>query len=186
MAATVERFGRIDGLVNNAARITRCVLETATPELFDITMAVNVRAPLLLIQAALPYFLVQVGAASNIGVNQCSLRRVEPAALLHLQGRPDDAGRVPDAYAPEHVQINQLNVLDPDAQRIPVGTERWIAARLAVASAFRRRALRLHPCPGRGGHGGHLFPLRRGRAHQRLGHVEKFLVIGRNPVKEAK
>src|SRR5262245_35627430 len=51
VAATLAAFGRIDGLVNNAASVVRSTLATTSPAFFDAVMAVNVRAPLLLIQA---------------------------------------------------------------------------------------------------------------------------------------
>ena len=112
IAATVARFGRIDGLVNNAARITRCVLETATPELFDLTMAVNVRAPLLLIQAALPHFRKQGGGrVLNIGsVNAYCGESNLPLYSISKGGLMTLTRNLADAYAPERIQINQLNV----------------------------------------------------------------------------
>ena len=50
--AAMEAFGRIDGLVNNAAVVPRETIHTITPEKFDRTLAINVRAPVFLIQAA--------------------------------------------------------------------------------------------------------------------------------------
>src|SRR5687768_4462706 len=50
----VTTFGRIDGLVNNAASVARANIETTMVESFDRIIALNLRAPLLLIQAALP------------------------------------------------------------------------------------------------------------------------------------
>src|SRR6476661_4460065 len=52
-AATVKAFGKIDAVVNNAAIVARTNLETTTPAFFDRIMAVNLRAPLFLLQAAL-------------------------------------------------------------------------------------------------------------------------------------
>ena len=51
---TVRRFGRIDILVNNAGLTTRSDINTTSAEFFDKMIAVNLRAPLLLIQAAVP------------------------------------------------------------------------------------------------------------------------------------
>src|SRR5271155_5538332 len=58
---TIDHFGRIDGLVNNAAAITRGNIENTDSELFDLTVAVDLKAPFLLIQAALPHFRKQGG-----------------------------------------------------------------------------------------------------------------------------
>jgi NAD(P)-dependent dehydrogenase (short-subunit alcohol dehydrogenase family) len=54
IAETVAAYGRLDGLVNNAAAISRGNLDTTGVEAFDRTLAINLRAPFLLIQAALP------------------------------------------------------------------------------------------------------------------------------------
>lgn len=53
--AVASQWGRIDVLVNNAAAIKHLPLEQASLEVFDLHMAVNVRAPYFLTKAALPY-----------------------------------------------------------------------------------------------------------------------------------
>ncbi len=50
--ATVHRHGRIDSLVNAAGLTARGALLDTTPELFDRHIAVNLRAPFFLMQAA--------------------------------------------------------------------------------------------------------------------------------------
>ena len=50
--APFERYGRIDSLVNVAGLTTRGTLLDTTPELFDAHVAVNLRAPFFLMQAA--------------------------------------------------------------------------------------------------------------------------------------
>jgi NAD(P)-dependent dehydrogenase (short-subunit alcohol dehydrogenase family) len=50
--ATVERFGRIDGLVNAAGLTSRGTLLDTTPELFDAHVATNLRGPFFTMQAA--------------------------------------------------------------------------------------------------------------------------------------
>ncbi len=68
IAETVAHFGRIDGLVNNAAAVVRSNLETTDLAIFDRTIAINLRAPFLLIQAAMPHFRKQGGGrVINIG-----------------------------------------------------------------------------------------------------------------------
>ena len=67
VAAALEAFGRLDGLVNNAAFIPRSNVQTTDAALFDAVMAVNVRAPMLLIRAALPLLKRSQGCVLNIG-----------------------------------------------------------------------------------------------------------------------
>jgi len=66
--ATVERFGGLDILVNNAGLTTRGSIEDVALEVVDRLFAVNLRAPLLLIQAAIPHMRARGGGAIvNIG-----------------------------------------------------------------------------------------------------------------------
>ncbi|WP_138413565.1 SDR family NAD(P)-dependent oxidoreductase [Sinomonas gamaensis] len=54
MADVGQRYGRLDRLVNNAAFNPKTSLERTATEEWDSTMAVNLRAPMALCQAALP------------------------------------------------------------------------------------------------------------------------------------
>lgn len=54
-AATVERFGRLDALVNNAGILRKVDFETGGDAELDELWAVNVKAPFRLIRAALPH-----------------------------------------------------------------------------------------------------------------------------------
>ena len=112
IAATVERFGRIDGLVNNAARVTRDDLETGTPERFDLTIATNLRAPLLLIQAALPHFLKQGhGRVLNIGsINAYCGESNLLFYAISKGGLVTLTRNLANAYASDGIQVNLLNV----------------------------------------------------------------------------
>ncbi len=66
-AAALAAFGRIDAVVNNAAIVARSNLLSTTPEFFDRMIAVNLRAALFLIQAALPQLKAHQGCVLNIG-----------------------------------------------------------------------------------------------------------------------
>ena len=64
----VERFGKLDILVNNAAIYPRGNLETTTVELWDRVFAVNLRAPFILCQEAVKYMKERrEGCIINIG-----------------------------------------------------------------------------------------------------------------------
>ncbi len=67
VAAAFGAFGKIDGLVNNAGAVLRGRIEDTDVALWDKVMNINVRAPYLMIQAALPYLKETKGAVVNIG-----------------------------------------------------------------------------------------------------------------------
>ncbi|MCE2521227.1 MAG: SDR family NAD(P)-dependent oxidoreductase [Alphaproteobacteria bacterium] len=64
---TITRFGRIDGLVNNAGMVVRVTVEIDRDEELDRMWAVNVKAPLSMIRLALPH-LRKSGAGRIINV----------------------------------------------------------------------------------------------------------------------
>lgn len=51
--AALDRFGRIDGLVNAAALTTRAAFLDGTPAIWDQLFAINTRAPFFLMQAVI-------------------------------------------------------------------------------------------------------------------------------------
>ena len=51
---TVERFGKLDVLVNNAGMALNCPFEETSTDAFDQIMAINARTPFLLCRLALP------------------------------------------------------------------------------------------------------------------------------------
>ncbi|CAG2167303.1 unnamed protein product [Oppiella nova] len=65
---TIKTFGQLDVLVNNAAvYLASAIDDKNLTEVFDQTMAVNLRAPLQLIQLAHPYLNATNGSVINIG-----------------------------------------------------------------------------------------------------------------------
>lgn len=111
VAAALAAFGRIDALVNNAAAVVRSSLATTSAENFDRIMAINARAPLLLIQAALPQLAERCGSVLNIGsINAYSGEpdlldySLSKGALMTL------SRNLANALGPEHVRVNHLNV----------------------------------------------------------------------------
>ena len=75
--ACLARYGRIDGLVNNAAVVRHMPLAEWDTACFDEHVATNVRAPFFLIQAVLPALRESpVRSVVNIGSSSGTLRRV--------------------------------------------------------------------------------------------------------------
>jgi NAD(P)-dependent dehydrogenase (short-subunit alcohol dehydrogenase family) len=112
IAGTIDHFGRIDGLVNNAAAITRSNIETTDSELFDRTVAVDLKAPFLLIQASLPYFRRQgTGRVLNIGsMNAYCGERNQFIYSICKGGLMTLTRNLADAHGAEGIRVNQLNV----------------------------------------------------------------------------
>ncbi len=67
VALAVERFGRLDAVVNNAALVASGNLHTTDAAFFRRMLEVNTLAPFLLIKAALPHLSERHGSVLNIG-----------------------------------------------------------------------------------------------------------------------
>ena len=78
---TVAAFGGISGLVNNAATIKTMPLADYPLAVIDEHWAVNIRAPFLLTQAALPWLLRSRGAVVNISSSSGTI--VRPGQSLY-------------------------------------------------------------------------------------------------------
>jgi NAD(P)-dependent dehydrogenase (short-subunit alcohol dehydrogenase family) len=107
----VATFDKLDAVVNNAAWVIRSDVYTTDAELFDKVIRTNVRAPFLLIQAALPHLKKTRGCVLNIGsMNAYSgesnlfAYSVSKGALMTL------SRNLADALCYDHVRVNHFNV----------------------------------------------------------------------------
>ena len=108
-----QKHGGIDGLVNNAARLDRSDIDSFSPQTFEAMMAVNVRAPLGLIQAALPFMKKRKNGGSIVNIGSTNAYCGAPNLLLYsmTKGALMTATRnLGDALGAENIRINQLNV----------------------------------------------------------------------------
>ena len=110
--ATVRAFGGIDILVNNAAVMTRSNLDSTDVETFDRTIAINLRAPMLLIRAAAPHFRkAGGGAVVNIGsINGYCGENNQLAYAISKGGLITLSRNLADAHAQEGIRINHFNL----------------------------------------------------------------------------
>lgn len=77
VAGTVERFGRIDGLVNNAGIAKPpFTIEDEDETILDQMISVNIKGPLRLIRLAMPE-LIKCGAGRVVNVSSLSGKRVK-------------------------------------------------------------------------------------------------------------
>ncbi len=82
VAATVDRFGRIDTLVNNAGIVQLLSVEKATEADLDEIYAVNVRGPFLLTQKAFPH-LKRCGTGRIVNMASLGGLRVKGAPATY-------------------------------------------------------------------------------------------------------
>jgi NAD(P)-dependent dehydrogenase (short-subunit alcohol dehydrogenase family) len=111
VAAAVDAFGKLDALVNNAASVQRSNLANTDAALFNKMIAVNLRAPLLLIQAAVPYLKQTRGCVLNIGSINAHCGEANLLAYSISKGGLITLSRnLADALGPDGVRVNHLNV----------------------------------------------------------------------------
>jgi NAD(P)-dependent dehydrogenase (short-subunit alcohol dehydrogenase family) len=81
VAATADRFGRIDGLVNNAGILAQLDFSSGDEAVLDTVWAVNVKAPFRLIRHALPH-LAQAGNGRIINIASTDGKRYRPGVSV--------------------------------------------------------------------------------------------------------
>lgn len=79
ISATIEKFGALDVLVNNAGVGNRTEMADMTEKEFDWTMAVNARGPMFAIQAAVPRMRDN---GRIINVSSCGTHIAQSTGLL--------------------------------------------------------------------------------------------------------
>jgi len=110
--ATLDAFGRIDVLINNAGIYPRNNIDDLTDDFFDRVMTVNVKVPMLLIQQAIKAFRQQGGGTvvnigsinAHCGQTDLLVYSVSKGALMTM------TRNLGGALAPESIRVNQLNV----------------------------------------------------------------------------
>ena len=111
IAAGIARLGRLDILVNNAGISPRGDLLATDAEFFDRVIAVNLRAPLLLIRAALPHFREHGGGrVLNIGsINAYCGEAGLLAYSVSKGGLTTLTRNLADAHGRDGLRVNQIN-----------------------------------------------------------------------------
>jgi NAD(P)-dependent dehydrogenase (short-subunit alcohol dehydrogenase family) len=139
--ATVSRYGRVDIVVNNAANALAQPLGSFTPEAWAKSFDVNLRGPVFLVQAALPYLTESehaaivnvISAGAFLYSANVAMYAAAKAALMSFT-RSMAADFAPrgirvNALAPGTVDTDMVRANTPEAQRS-----------MANASVMRRAA----------------------------------------------
>ncbi|MGO4166238.1 SDR family NAD(P)-dependent oxidoreductase [Novosphingobium sp. YAF33] len=137
----LTRAGRLDVLVNNAGVMVESAIEEMTLEAWNQTLAINLTAPFLMIQAVLPHLretqgsIVNVGSIEGLGANPGHAAYCASKAGLHGLTRAvaidhGHEGIRCNAVAPGWIDT-ELNEAFIEAMPDPV--------------AFRREIARIHP-----------------------------------------
>ena len=112
VAFAVERFGALDVLVNNAALTTRGDIEHVPLDVVDSILAVNLRAPLLLIQAAIPHLRARGGGAV-VNIGSVNAYVGEPKLCAYSVSKGGLMTLTKNAAATlnrDRIRVNQINV----------------------------------------------------------------------------
>jgi NAD(P)-dependent dehydrogenase (short-subunit alcohol dehydrogenase family) len=113
VAAVVGEFGRIDGLVNAAGLTTRGTLLDTTPELFDAHIAVNLRAPFFLMQAAVADMVARGAPGTIVNVISSSEWGGQPFLAPYVAAKAGLAGltrNAAHAHRWDRIRINGLDI----------------------------------------------------------------------------
>jgi NAD(P)-dependent dehydrogenase (short-subunit alcohol dehydrogenase family) len=113
VAATIERHGRIDCLVNAAGLTTRGSLLDTTPELFDAHIATNLRGPFFLMQAAVRDMLRRGEPGTIVNIITTSELGGQPFLAPYAASKAGLAGltrNAAHAHRFDRIRINGLDI----------------------------------------------------------------------------
>src|SRR5680860_148118 len=141
VARTVDRFGRVDIVVNNAATALAQPLGAFTPDAWAKVFDVDLRGPVFLVQAALPHLEASPHAAV-VNVISAGAFLFSPEVVMYAAAKAalmSFTRSMAAAFAPRGIRVNALapGTVDTDMVR---GTGPEAAAHMAAASFMRRAA----------------------------------------------
>lgn len=111
--ATIERYGRIDALVNSAGLTSRGTLLDTTPELFDAHVAVNLRGPFFTMQTAVADMVRRGEAGTIVNIITMSSHGGQPHLSPYSTSKAGLVGLTKNAahaHRFDRIRINGLNI----------------------------------------------------------------------------
>ena len=110
---TIEKFGRLDGLVNNAGIYPRNNIDTASLALCEEIMRINFYAPLLLCKEVVKVFRKQGNGGAILNIGSINAYCGQPDLLIYSSSKGalmTMTRNLADSLGPDNIRVNQLNV----------------------------------------------------------------------------
>jgi hypothetical protein len=108
---TLKCYGKIDVLVNNAGDISRGTIEDTGIDTFDRQIAINLRAPFILLQAVIPHMKGRGGSIINIGSVNAYIGEPKLCSYSISKGGLMTLTKNAASYLNRYrIRVNQLNV----------------------------------------------------------------------------
>jgi NAD(P)-dependent dehydrogenase (short-subunit alcohol dehydrogenase family) len=113
VTTTINRYGRVDCLVNSAGLTSRGSLLDTSPALFDEHIAVNLRAPFFLMQSVVADLLARGASGTIVNVISTSEHCGQPYLAAYVAAKAGLAGltrNAAHAHRFDRIRINGLNI----------------------------------------------------------------------------
>ena len=113
VASVIQAFGRVDAVVNSAGLVTRGTLLDTTPEHFDQHIAINLRAPFFIMQAAVRDMVARGASGSIVNIMTMSAHGGQPYLAPYVASKSAMVGltkNAANAHRFDRIRINGLNI----------------------------------------------------------------------------
>jgi len=160
---TIRKFGRIDILVNNAGLASKIGCDPSGIENYDYVMAVNTRAPVRLIELALPYLIKAGGNIINVS-SMLSSTKLMNGPWITSFGMSKAALDIYTKYEAQRlakfgVRINNINPGPVETNSMYRQLPAMGAVQMETTKMTIEKAMGEHTAIGRGGFCEELVPI---------------------------
>lgn len=131
VAETIDRFGRVDCVVNCAGLTTRGTMLDTTPELFDEHIAVNLRGPFFLMQAAIKDMVARGTGGAIVNIITMSAHGGQPYLAPYVASKSGLVGLTRNAafaHRFDRIRINGVNIGWTETEGEDATQRRWHGA----------------------------------------------------------